>query len=234
MVEEPGVHQESGYGAVVFDMDGVLVQSEHLWERMWSAFAAERGRTWTGAETRQVQGMSAPEWAEFLARFSAAAESPEETEKLVVDGMIAALESGEIDLLPGAERMVTATSELAPVALASSAPRRLIDAVLDRHGLTSRFTATVSSAEVPRGKPSPDVYLEAASRLGAEPTACLAVEDSSNGLRAAAAAKMTVVAIPSPDYPPAADALAAASFVATDLDGVRERLVESLTASLAG
>lgn len=228
--EQPaGPHQ-----AVVFDMDGVLVESEHLWERMWSAFAAERGHTWTGEQTKQVQGMSAPEWAKFLASFSDAAESPVETEKLVVDGMIDALESGEIELLAGAERMVTDAADLAPIALASSAPRRLIDAVLHRHGLTARFSATVSSAEVPRGKPSPDVYLEAAGRLSADPAHCLAVEDSSNGLRAAAAAGMTVVAIPSPGYPPAADAIAGASFVATDLDGVRDRLVESLTASLAG
>lgn len=179
MAEQPGTHQPRGFGAVVFDMDGVLVESEHLWERSWSAFAAERGRTWTGEQTRQVQGMSAPEWAQFLARFSAAEESSAETEKLVVDGMIAALDSGEIALLPGAERMVTDTAELAPIALASSAPRRLIDAVLDRTGLTGSFSATVSSAEVPRGKPSPDVYLAAASRLGAAPTTCLAVEDSS-------------------------------------------------------
>ncbi|MER2092929.1 MAG: HAD family phosphatase, partial [Saccharopolyspora rectivirgula] len=159
MAEEPVIHR-----AVVFDMDGVLVESEHLWERMWSAFAAERGRTWTGEQTKQVQGMSAPEWAEFLARFCGGEQTPAETEKLVVDGMIAALENGEIDLLAGADRMVTDVADLAPIALASSAPRRLIDAVLDRHGLTERFSATVSSAEVPRGKPGPDVYLEAASR----------------------------------------------------------------------
>lgn len=227
--EEPvGTHR-----AVVFDMDGVLVESEHLWERMWSAFAAERNRTWTGEQTKQVQGMSAPEWAEFLARFSEADETPAETERLVVDDMIAVLDGGEIELLPGAERMVTETARLAPIALASSAPRRLIDAVLQRHDLIQHFSATVSSAEVPRGKPSPDVYLEAARRLTHAPNDCMAVEDSSNGLRAAGAAGMTVVAIPSPGYPPAEDALAQASFVAGDLDEVRGRLVESLTASLA-
>lgn len=214
--------------AVVFDMDGVLVESEHLWERMWSRFAAERGRSWTGEQTRQVQGMSAPEWAAFLAEFSGDSESVAETERLVVDDMIAALDAGEIALLPGAERMVTETAARAPIALASSAPRRLIDAVLDRHGLTSCFSATVSSAEVPRGKPSPDVYLEAANKLGQEATGCLAVEDSSNGLRAAAAAGMTVVAIPNSGYPPAEDALAKASFVAADLDEVHSRLAESL------
>jgi HAD superfamily hydrolase (TIGR01509 family) len=219
-----GTHQ-----AVVFDMDGVLVESEHLWERMWAAFAAARGRVWTVQQTRQVQGMSAPEWSAFLARYSEAQESVAETERLVVDDMIAALDAGAIGLLPGSERMVTEAAERARIALASSAPRRLIDAVLDRHDLTRYFTATVSSAEVPRGKPSPDVYLEAARRLDTPAANCLAVEDSSNGLRAAAAAGMTVVAIPSHAYPPAEDALAAASFVARDLDEVRFRLVKSLS-----
>lgn len=218
----------STHSAVVFDMDGVLVESEHLWERMWTRFAAARGRTWTGQETRQVQGMSAPEWAAFLAEFSEAAESAVETERIVVDDMITALDDGEIELLTGAEKMVTDVAARAPIALASSAPRRLIDAVLDRHGLTPHFSATVSSAEVPRGKPSPDVYLAAAEKLGHEPQHCLAVEDSSNGLRAAARAGMTVVAIPNGDYPPAEDALAGAAHIATDLDDVRLKLVGSL------
>jgi HAD superfamily hydrolase (TIGR01509 family) len=214
--------------AVVFDMDGVLVESEHLWERMWTAFAAARGRTWTVEQTRQVQGMSAPEWSAWLARFSEASESAAETERLVVGDMITALDDGEIDLLPGAHRMVVDTAQRAPIALASSAPRSLIDAVLDRHDLARHFTATVSSAEVPHGKPSPDVYLEAARRLGHDARDCLAVEDSSNGLRAAAAAGMTVVAIPSHTYPPTEDALAKATFLAEDLDEVRLRLTESL------
>ncbi|MGP4021308.1 HAD family hydrolase [Saccharopolyspora sp. 5N708] len=218
--------------AVVFDMDGVLVESEHLWERMWAKFAAARGKTWTAAQTRQVQGMSAPEWAAFLADFAAAPESAPEstavTERIVVDDMIAALDGGEIELLPGAALMVTEVAGRAPIALASSAPRRLIDAVLDRHGLTGYFAATVSSAEVPKGKPSPDVYLSAADKLGQDPRDCLAVEDSSNGLRAAAAAGMTVVAIPNTDYPPAEDALAKAGYIAVDLDDVRLRLVGSL------
>lgn len=225
----PGAHR-----AVVFDMDGVLVDSEHLWERMWARFAAARDQIWTAEQTRQVQGMSAPEWSAFLARFSLAEESASETERIVVDDMIAALEAGEIELLPGAERMVLEVSERVVIGLASSAPRRLIDAVLDLHALSDCFSATVSSAEVPRGKPSPDVYLAAANKLGRHPRECLAVEDSSNGLRSAAAAEMTVVAIPSADYPPAEDALTGASFVAADLDEVRLRLLESLTTPVAG
>lgn len=219
---------QRGYSAVVFDMDGVLVESEHLWERMWSAFAAARGRTWGAEQTRQVQGMSAPEWAAFLTEFSGGGESAAETERIVVDGMVSALRDGEIELLPEARPMVVEVARCASIALASSAPRRLIDAVLAAHDLDQYFAATVSSAEVARGKPNPEVYLEAARRLGHAPESCLAVEDSSNGLRAAAAAGMTVIAIPNPGYPPAQDALARASATATDLGEVRRRLIEAL------
>lgn len=223
---------------VVFDMDGVLVESEHLWEELWTAFAARRGVTWTSEQTKTVQGMSAPEWAAFLADFSGGADSAADTERIVVDGMIEALESGRIELLPGSGRMVTEVAGLAPVALASSAPRRVIDAVLAHHELDKHFTATVSSAEVPRGKPSPDVYVEAARRLAVDPSRCFAVEDSSNGLRAAAAAGMTVAAVPNPQYPPAPDALAKADFASPDHDEIREyllaRLHEAAPASMTG
>ncbi|OIV35726.1 HAD family hydrolase [Mangrovactinospora gilvigrisea] len=218
-------------------MDGVLVESEHLWEELWTAFAARRGAAWTAEQTRTVQGMSAPEWAAHLAAFSGLGTddgSVGATEHEVVDGMIAALEGGRIELLDGAREMVVAVSDRAPIALASSAPRRVIDAVLDHHGLTRRFTATVSSAEVPRGKPAPDVYLAAAERLGAAPARCLAVEDSSNGLRAAAAAGMTVVAIPNPTYPPAQDALAQAALAARDHAEVRDFLLANLAGTTEG
>ncbi|WP_020496282.1 HAD family hydrolase [Sciscionella marina] len=215
--------------AVVFDMDGVIVESEHLWEELWTAFAAERGADWGSEQTRAVQGMSAPEWARYLADFAGTGESAEATEKAVVDGMVRALGQGRIDPLDGAPEMVREVSASVPIAMASSAPRRVIDAVLAHHGLLAHFTATVSSAEVPRGKPNPDVYLAAARRLGADPERCLAVEDSSNGLRAAAAAGMRVVALPNPTYPPAADALDKAVFAAKDLYQVRDYLVRGLS-----
>ncbi|MFB6553778.1 HAD family hydrolase [Streptomyces sp. NPDC056405] len=214
--------------AVVFDMDGVLVESEHLWEEFWAAFAAERGAQWGPEQTKRCQGMSAPEWAAFLTGFAGGGDSPEATERAVVDGMVRALEEGRIDLLPGARAMVADAAACAPIALASSAPRRVIDGVLVHHGIDHHFKVTVSSAEVARGKPSPDVYLAAAERLGVSADSCLAVEDSSNGLRAAAAAGMTVVAIPNPQYPPAADALAAAVFAAADHDAVRRYLLSRL------
>ncbi|MEK8174715.1 HAD family phosphatase [Streptomyces sp. M19] len=220
--------QESRLRAVVFDLDGVLVESEHLWEENWSRFAQHHDVAWSAEDTKSVQGMSAPEWADYLWRRTGRPGTAVDTERAVVDGMVADFENGRVDLLPGAERLVEAVSGRVPIALASSAPRRLIDAVLHGHGLVHRFTTTVSSAEVARGKPHPDVYAEAAGRLGFPGADCAAVEDSSNGIRAAHAAGMTVVALPNPTYPPAPDALALATGIADDLDDVRERLLRLL------
>ena len=219
--------------AVVFDLDGVLVDSEHLWEENWVAYAARHHTEWTAEDTASVQGMSAPEWAAYLAKRSGTPESAAEVERAVVDGMIAAIEAGEAPLLPGAGEMVREVSAKVPVALASSAARRVIDAVLGKHGLTGEFSATVSSAEVARGKPSPDVYLEAAARLGRSGEECLGVEDSSNGIRAAAAAGLTVIALPNPVYPPKPDALQLAAEVAEDNDDVRRKLLAYLSGELA-
>jgi len=221
-----------GFAAVVFDLDGVLVESEHLWEENWVAYAAKHGVEWTAEDTATVQGMSAPEWAAYLARRSGTPETVEEVERAVVDGMIASIEAGEAPLLKGAEAMVRDVAALVPVALASSAARRVIDAVLATHALTGEFAATVSSAEVPRGKPSPDVYAEAAARLGFSGQRCLGVEDSSNGIRAAAAAGLTVIALPNPTYPPKPDALELAAEIADSNDEVRQKLLAYLTGEL--
>ncbi|AIJ26618.1 HAD family hydrolase [Amycolatopsis methanolica] len=221
-----------GFAAVVFDLDGVLVESEHLWEENWVAYAAAYGVEWTAADTATVQGMSAPEWAAYLAERSGTPETPEQVEKAVVDGMIKSIADGEAPLLDGADAMVRDVAARVPVALASSAARRVIDAVLETHGLTGEFSATVSSAEVPRGKPSPDVYAEAASRLGFRGEECLGVEDSSNGIRAAAAAGLTVIALPNPAYPPKPDALELAAQVAESNHDVRKLLLAYLAGEL--
>ncbi len=193
---------------VVFDLDGVLAESEHLWEENWSVYATGAGYTWQTGDTEHVQGMSVPEWSGYLAERvnQSPADAPDVAER-VIDGMIAALHGGRVELLLGAREMVEAVSARVPIAVASSAPRRLIEAVLSSTGLIGHFTAIVSSEEVPRGKPSPDVYQEAARRLGVGPADCVGVEDSSNGIRAAAAAGLRVIAIPNPTYPPKPDAL---------------------------
>ena len=193
---------------VVFDLDGVLAESEHLWEENWSSYAAGAGYGWAPGDTEQVQGMSVPEWSGYLAeRVERPRDDAPAVAERVIDGMIAALHAGRVELLPGAREMVEAVSARVPIAVASSAPRRLIEAVLSSTELIGHFTAIVSSEEVPRGKPSPDVYEEAARRLGVDPSRCVGVEDSSNGIRSAAAAGMTVIAIPNPTYPPKPDAL---------------------------
>lgn len=205
---------------VVFDLDGVLVESEHLWEENWTSYATASGYTWLATDTATVQGMSVPEWSAYMLARIGRGTAVDIAER-VIDGMIAALESGRIELLPAAAAMVETAAARVPIAVASSAPKRLIDAVLAATELQSLFSAAVSSEEVPRGKPSPDVYQEAARRLNLDPARCLAVEDSSNGIRAAAAAGLSVIALPNPVYPPAADALALCTLIATSADDVR-------------
>ena len=117
-------------------------------------------------------------------------------------------------------------SALWPVGLASSANRPVIDAVLAASGLDGCFAATVSGEEVAHGKPAPDVYLAAAAALGIEPSDSAAVEDSSNGLRAAAAAGMLVIAVPNREFPPAADALALADLTLRSLEGLTPEAIE--------
>lgn len=201
---------------VVFDLDGVIVDTEHLWEAAWTRYSASLGHTWTPVDTATVQGMSAPEWSAHIAALLGAPDRAGEVAEACAGAMVDAVRSGHGPLLPGARDLVAQASARVPVALASSAPRRVIDAVLAHHGLTGLFTATVSSEEVPRGKPNPDVYLAAARRIGVGNGSGAAVEDSSNGIRAAAAAGLHVIAIPNPTYPPRSDAMALADHVAAD------------------
>jgi HAD superfamily hydrolase (TIGR01509 family) len=223
MAADPGNH----FDGVVFDLDGVLVESEHLWEENWTQHAAANDYTWLATDTATVQGMSVPEWSGYMAERIGRGR-PEEIAEAVIDGMIGALHGGRVDLLPGAPQMVAVAADRVPIAVASSAPRRLIAAVLEATGLAPHFSAFVSSEEVPRGKPSPDVYLEAARQISVPAASCAAVEDSSNGIRAAVAAGMTVIAIPNSVYPPRPDALALCAKIAPSPEEVRRFLIERL------
>jgi HAD superfamily hydrolase (TIGR01509 family) len=214
--------------AIVLDLDGVIVDTEEVWDRERRAYVAANGGTWTDAATRAMQGMSSAEWSTYLRDELGAGGEPAEISRAVA-AMVVAEVQRELPLLPGAVRAVNALAHAYTLGLASSANREVIDAVLDGAGLTARFAATVSSEEVARGKPAPDVYVEAARRLGVDPTVCAAVEDSSNGLRAAHAAGMIVIATPNHAFPPAPDALALASVV---VDGIRD-VTPELVASLA-
>jgi HAD superfamily hydrolase (TIGR01509 family) len=204
--------------ACVFDLDGVLVDSEPVWEEVRRAFVAGHGGTWQDDTQTRLMGMSTGEWAAYLRELGVGL-PPDEIARGVIDQMAARYRDG-VPLMEGAAEAVRRLSGTVTLGLASSSPRALIDVVLDAAGLTECFAATVSTEEVPRGKPAPDGYLEAAGRLGADPAGCVAVEDSSNGLRSAHAAGMRVIAIPHPRYPPAPDALALAWRVLPGLDAL--------------
>jgi HAD superfamily hydrolase (TIGR01509 family) len=212
--------------AIVFDLDGVLVDSEQVWDEVRRAVVAERGGRWTDQATTAMQGMSTPEWARYLTTLGAAG-SPDELARVVIEAM-ADRYRAHVPLLPGAVEAVVSLSGSWPLGVASSSPPGLIRVVLAAAGLIDRFHVTVSSEEVPRGKPAPDVYQAAAAALSAEPAGCVAIEDSANGLRAAAAAGMVLVAVPNPHFPPPADALALARATVRTPAGLTPELIRAL------
>jgi HAD superfamily hydrolase (TIGR01509 family) len=202
--------------AVVFDCDGVLIDSEPVWEEVRREFVAARGGRWLPDTQDRLMGMSTGEWSAYMAADLVAGMSPQEVAAAVI-GEMAARYAEHLPLIEGAVSAVTALAGRWPLAMASSAPQSLIEVVLDASGLRSSFRVALSSEHVPRGKPAPDVYLEAVRRLGHAPGKCAAIEDSSNGLRSAVAAGMTVIAVPHPKYPPAPDALAGVRLVLASL-----------------
>ena len=200
MAADPGDH----FDGVVFDLDGVLVESEHLWEENWTQHAAANDYTWLATDTATVQGMSVPEWSGYMAERIGRGR-PEEIAEAVIDGMIGALHGGRVDLLPGAPEMVAAAADRVPIAVASSAPRRLIDGGVGGNGSRTRISPRSSPArKFPAASRRPTSIWRRLDRLVCRPQSCAAVEDSSNGIRAAAAAGMTVIAIPNSVYPPKA------------------------------
>ena len=213
--------------AVVFDCDGVLIDSEPVWERVRRKFVADHGGRWPDDAQDQMMGMSTAEWSAYMSEDFGLRLSPRHVADLVIEAMTAEYEA-HLPLLPGAVDAVRALSAHWPLAVASSAPKSLIEAVLDASGLREAFRVAVSSEEVARGKPAPDVYLEATRRLGIAPTSCAAIEDSSNGLRAAAAAGMAVIAVPRPEYPPAEDALRQSQVVLASLESLTPATIEAL------
>jgi HAD superfamily hydrolase (TIGR01509 family) len=202
--------------AVVFDLDGVLVDSEHIWDEVREELARERGGYWHEGAQADMMGMSSPEWSRYMHDVIGLAESPDEIAQEVVRRMQARYE-GVLPLIDGAAEAVRRLEGSFRLGLASSSNRPLIDLVLEKSGLAQSFAATVSSEEVARGKPAPDVFLEAARRLRVAAERSAAVEDSANGIRAARAAGMRVLAIPNRRYPPPPDALALADVVLPSL-----------------
>jgi HAD superfamily hydrolase (TIGR01509 family) len=211
--------------AVVFDLDGVLLASEEVWDSVRERYVLERGGRYDEEVQRAMMGMSAPEWSRYLHDEAGVPDEPAAINRDVVELMLEAYRH-HLPLLPGAQAAVRRTAAAYPLALASSSNREVFEEVLDLAGLTESFSATVSSEEVPRGKPAPDVYLEAARRLGVAPERCAAVEDSHAGIRSAKSAGMRVIAIPNASYPPDDEAVALADVVLESLEELTPGSIE--------
>ncbi|MFL5992224.1 MAG: HAD family hydrolase [Rubrobacteraceae bacterium] len=215
----------SNIEAVVFDLDGVIVDSEHVWDAAREALARERGGRWHEGAQQDMMGMSSVEWSRYMHDVIGLKDPPEEISAEVARRLEATYRE-ELPLIDGATEAVARLAERWPLAVASSSNRPIIDLVLVLSGLDRFFRATVSSEEVPRGKPAPDVYLEAARRLGADPERSAAVEDSHNGILSARAAGMRVVAIPNMRFPPGEEALAAADVLIPSIGELTPDVVE--------
>ena len=213
--------------SVVFDLDGVLVDSEGVWEEVRRAFVAEGGGRWMPDTQRRLMGMSTGEWARYLSQELGVRMAPDEVAQGVIERMNERY-ARDLPLIPGAVEAVRRMGDRWPLGVASSSPPAIIHMVLERAGLAEAFGAVASSDDVANGKPAPDVYLLAASRLGADPTSSVAIEDSSNGLRSASAAGYRVVAIPQPAYPPDPEALALASVRLDSLDALTPEVLEGI------
>jgi HAD superfamily hydrolase (TIGR01509 family) len=212
--------------AVIFDLDGVVIQTEEIWDEVREAYATEQGARYDAEAQRAMMGMSSLEWSAYMNEELGMPVEPVEISAEVVRRMEARYRE-RLPLIEGAVEAVERLAARWPLGLASSSNRPLIDAVLELSGLAACFAATVSSEEVERGKPAPDVYLECARRLGVAPTGCAAIEDSHAGIRSAKSAGMRVVAIPNQTYPPDPDAVAQADVVLPSLDGLVPEAVDA-------
>ena len=211
--------------AVVFDLDGVLLDSEQVWDEVREELVKERGGRWHEQAQTEMMGMSSIEWSRYMHDELDLAEPPEEISAEVVRRLDEVYRK-RLPLIDGTREAVERLAARWPLGLASSSNREVIDLVLDLSGLARYFRVTVSSEEVPRGKPAPDVYLEAARGLGVPPERCAAVEDSHNGIRSAKAAGMRVIAIPNQHYPPGEEALALADVTLGSLAELTPSIVE--------
>lgn len=214
--------------AVVFDMDGILIETEPIWDTVRRRLAAEDGLTYPDSSTPLMMGLSTQEWAEHLVDVVGFEGPWQRVAQRVIDAVAEEYATGGLPVLPGAVEAVRRMAGLVPTAIASSSPRRLIDLVVARLGLGEALSVTVSTEEVLRGKPYPDGYLRACELLGVDATQSVAVEDSTNGVRSAHAAGMAVVCVPPGFHPPAEDTLALCAAVLGTLDDLTEDLVVSL------
>jgi HAD superfamily hydrolase (TIGR01509 family) len=213
--------------AVVFDVDGVLLQSEEIWDAARRDLAADAGISWPANATAAMMGMSSPEWSRYMHEAIGLPLDPSEINGAVLVRVVEHYRR-ELPWISGARDALARIAARWPVGLATSSNREVVDLFVARGGVGDLVAVTVSSEEVDAGKPAPDVYLEATRRLGVEPRRAAAVEDSTNGLLSAAAAGLRVVAVPNPAHPPSAEALHAARFVLDSIDELAPDVIADL------
>lgn len=213
--------------AVIFDMDGLLIESEQFWEQARREFAQSVECAWSETEELGVKGHNSPEWARAI-RDHCTLHMPVDR---IIEGVVQRMErlyAGGVPLLPGAHDVVVSLSATYPLAVASSSPTSLIEYVLRTAGLRERFSAVVSADAAGRGKPSPDVFLMAAEQLSVEAGHIAVFEDSASGITAAHRGGMKVIAVPNPHYPPGEDALWLADVVLQSLTDFTPALLDRL------
>lgn len=214
--------------AVIFDMDGVLVDSEVYWAASREEFAGEIGKTWAHDDHQAVMGRSTVGWAQIM------------QERLGVDMTIAQIIADmkrrmiahyeeRLPVRPGAVEAVRLAAQHYRVALASGSPTEIIRWVTELTGLDQVFEVMVFGDDIPNGKPAPDIYLEALRRLGVAPEAAVGVEDSANGIRALKAAGMYAIAAPSPMFPLSAEILRLADTKIDSLEDFSLALVQAIS-----
>jgi HAD superfamily hydrolase (TIGR01509 family) len=213
--------------AIVFDLDGVLIDSEPVWEEVRRQVVAKHNGHWAQDAQQRLMGMSTAEWARYLSEDLGVGLPPDQVAALVVERMAARYRS-HLPLMPGAAQAVRRMAARWPLGLASASPPVLIDTVLDTASLRPSFAVALSAEQVPRGKPAPDIYLAVTDRLSIPPRCCAAVEDSTNGLRSAATAGLQVIAVPHPRYPPDPAALGVARLVLARLADLAPEAVAAL------
>jgi HAD superfamily hydrolase (TIGR01509 family) len=213
--------------AVIFDMDGLLVDSEPVWDRARVSMAHKAGKTWTPDDHKATMGVSTAEWVAFMIRRLELTISPDVVEAEIIDQMVS-LYKKRIPFLKGAIEAVHLVAKRYPLGLASGSPRRLINTVTSHPDLKNRFQVIISSDQVAQGKPAPDVYLAVAEALGAAHGRCVCLEDSGNGILAGKNAGMKVIAVPDARFPPADEVLGQADLVLDSLSQLRLELIESL------
>ena len=215
---------------IVFDLDGTLIDTEFVWDEIRRTVARDDGVAWPPEATQAMMGMSTPEWSRYLVETVGFKGRAEDTAHRVIDAMANHYRQG-IDVLPGAVAAVRRMAGIAPLALVSSSPRRLIDAALTRLELAEAIAVTVSTEEVAAGKPAPDGYLAACEKLGVNPERAIAIEDATNGIRSALAAGMQVIAVPPHFHPPPQPVLDQCAAVLGTLDELTETLITRIRAA---